>query len=173
MNHIRIHDVKIPLTDIKYLYEYFYESARKDGIDRDWSVLVNKNLELLENPYNQIKEGIYDEKKEPLYNDYINETKQNIITYIDRDEQGNPKYNDKGYPIITEMVCEYTKEAEKIAEKYKDLIERIAKKDETNVKFMKQYANIKLGQMDLYYIPNSIPPIIVKYCMENDEKETN
>ena len=171
-NQIKLNEVKLKLSDIKNLYEYFYEQNKKDGINQYWSWIVYNNLELLDTPYKQIRDGIYDEKRDPKYQEYGKKMAKIIMQYVDRDEQCNPIYDEDGQPRITNEIVEYNKECEKIEKEYAELLRKLDQKESMNVKFISQKVTIKLYQMEIDSTPKTIPPVVVKFCSYDEEKET-
>jgi hypothetical protein len=159
-------EVELTLGEIKGLYEYFLDVYRKEGVTVDWSIFVFKSLQMLSKPYEEIYKGEYNEQRDPQYPEYVKKLETLLRQYVDRDEQGNPKYDKNGEPIITEMIVEFQNEKKKLDEEFKDLVERVTKKAEINYKFLSQKVKIKMLKADKNEIPNKIPPIIVNSIID-------
>lgn len=158
-------EVELSLGEIKVLYEYFIEQYKKEGITVAWSKLILNNLKMLTTPYKQIYSGLYDENRDNKYIEYGNKLKTLIKKYVDLDEQGNPII-ENGEPRITENIVEYQKEVKKLDEEYKDLVDRLDHKNEINNKFLSQVVKIKIYKVSEQEIPNSIPPYIIGFLLD-------
>ncbi len=163
-------EIEVSLGDIKLLYEYFVDQYKKDGITVTYSKFVCKNLQMLVTPYQQIADGIYDESRDPKYHEYGGKFNALVKKYVDRDEQGNPIIVDNE-PRITEMIVEFQKEQTELDNEYKDLIEKLNKKNEINNKFLSQRVKIKIYKLYENEIPNVVPPFIVNLLLEEKEGE--
>ena len=163
-------EIEVSLGDIKLLYEYFVDQYKKDGITVKYSKFVCKNLQMLVTPYQQIADGIYDESRDPKYHEYGCKFNALVKKYVDRDEQGNPIIVDNE-PRITEMIVEFQKEQTELDNEYKDLIEKLNKKNEINNKFLSQRVKIKIYKLYENEMPNVVPPFIVNLLLEEKEGE--
>lgn len=163
-------EIEVSLGDIKLLYEYFVDQYKKDGITVTYSKFVCKNLQMLVTPYQQIADGIYDESRDPKYHEYGGKFNALVKKYVDRDEQGNPIIVDNE-PRITEMIVEFQKEQTELDNEYKDLIEKLNKKNEINNKFLSQRVKIKIYKLYENEMPNVVPPFIVNLLLEEKEGE--
>lgn len=163
-------EIEVSLGDIKLLYEYFVDQYKKDGITVTYSKFVCKNLQMLVTPYQQIADGIYDETRDPKYHEYGGKFNALVKKYVDRDEQGNPIIVDNE-PRITEMIVEFQKEQTELDNEYKDLIEKLNKKNEINNKFLSQRVKIKIYKLYENEMPNVVPPFIVNLLLEEKEGE--
>ena len=163
-------EIEVSLGDIKLLYEYFVDQYKKDGITVTYSKFVCKNLQMLVTPYQQIADGIYDESRDPKYHEYGGKFNALVKKYVDRDEQGNPIIVDNE-PRITEMIVEFQKEQTELDDEYKDLIEKLNKKNEINNKFLSQRVKIKIYKLYENEMPNVVPPFIVNLLLEEKEGE--
>lgn len=163
-------EIEVSLGDIKLLYEYFVDQYKKDGITVTYSKFVCKNLQMLVTPYQQIADGIYDESRDPKYHEYGSKFNALVKKYVDRDEQGNPIIVDNE-PRITEMIVEFQKEQTELDNEYKDLIEKLNKKNEINNKFLSQRVKIKIYKLNENEMPNVVPPFIVNLLLEEKEGE--
>ena len=163
-------EIEVSLGDIKLLYEYFVDQYKKDGITVTYSKFVSKNLQMLVTPYQQIADGIYDESRDPKYHEYGGKFNALVKKYVDRDEQGNPIIVDNE-PRITEMIVEFQKEQTELDNEYKDLIEKLNKKNEINNKFLSQRVKIKIYKLYENEMPNVVPPFIVNLLLEEKEGE--
>lgn len=161
-------EIEVSLGDIKLLYEYFVDQYKKDGITVTYSKFICKNLQMLVTPYQQISDGIYDENRDPKYHEYGGKFNALVKKYVDRDEQGNPVIVDNE-PRITEMIVEFQKEQTELDNEYKDLIEKLDKKNEMNGKFLSQRVKIKIYKLDENEMPNVVPPFIVNLLLEEKE----
>lgn len=161
-------EIEVSLGDIKLLYEYFVDQYKKDGITVTYSKFVCKNLQMLVTPYQQIADGIYDESRDPKYHEYGGKFNALVKKYVDRDEQGNPIIVDNE-PRITEMIVEFQKEQTELDNEYKDLIEKLNKKNEINNKFLSQRVKIKIYKLYENEMPNVVPPFIVNLLLEEKE----
>jgi hypothetical protein len=72
-------------------------------------------------------------------------------------------------PRITEMIVEFQKEQSELDKEYKDLIEKLDKKNEMNGKFLSQRVKIKIYKLDENEMPNVVPPFIVNLLLEEKE----
>ena len=169
LRHFR-KEIEVSLGDIKLLYEYFVDQYKKDGITVTYSKFVCKNLQMLVTPYQQIADGIYDESRDPKYHEYGGKFNALVKKYVDRDEQGNPIIVDNE-PRITEMIVEFQKEQTELDNEYKDLIEKLNKKNEINNKFLSQRVKIKIYKLYENEMPNVVPPFIVNLLLEEKEGE--
>ena len=125
---------------------------------------------MLVTPYQQIADGIYDESRDPKYHEYGGKFNALVKKYVDRDEQGNPIIVDNE-PRITEMIVEFQKEQTELDNEYKDLIEKLNKKNEINNKFLSQRVKIKIYKLYENEMPNVVPPFIVNLLLEEKEGE--
>lgn len=154
-------EIELSLLEIKDLFEYFNKNMYSDSFNPIWSLFIYNNHELLKTPYQQLIQGIYDEKNDPKYLEYCDRMKRIVMQCIDRDEQGNPKFDKNNKPIITEMNVEFNNEIDKLDEEYKSLNEKIKNKYEYNYKFLKQKVKMKICTCDFDEIPFGVPPAII------------
>lgn len=154
-------EVEMSLLQIKETYEYFHSNMWNDKMDPKWSLLVYNNHELLKTPYEQLVHGIYDERNDPKYLEYCDRMKRIVMQCIDRDEQGNPKFDKNNKPVITEMNVEFNNEIDKLDEEYKALNEKIKNKSEHNYKFLKQKVPMKICTCEFDEIPLGVPPAVI------------
>ena len=54
----------------------------------------------------------------------------------------------------------------KLDEEYKDLVDRLDHKNEINNKFLSQVVKIKIYKVSEQEIPNSIPPYIIGFLLD-------
>jgi len=153
--------VELGLFEIQKAYKYFRDNLDSEKFTAEFALLVYNNVIMLGQPFNQIEEGLYNEQNDAQYVDYCQRMKKLVMQYIDRDEQGNPKFDENQQPKITEMAVEYQKAADALDAQFTDLNDRMMKKDENNYNFLKQKVKVKIIGMDIADIPDGIPPSIV------------
>lgn len=154
-------EVEIALFEIKALFEYSHQRLDADNLPAKWGLVIYNNVVMLSTPYTQIAQGTYDEKNDPKYLEYCSKMKSLIMKYVDRDEQGEPVFDENKQPVFTDMNVEFSNESEKLDREYKELNEKIAHKDEKNYDFLKQKVKVKICACDLEDIPDGVPPKIV------------
>lgn len=153
--------VEVALFEIKKLFEYAHGNLDREAFPAKWGLVMYNNVLLLGTPYAQIVQGTYDEKNDPKYIEYCQKMKAIIMKYVDRDEQGNPVFDENKQPVFTDMNVEFTNEQERLDKEYAELNEKLTKKDENNYKFLKQKVKVKICACDLEDIPDGVPPSIV------------
>lgn len=153
--------IEIALFEIRKAYEYFRDNLESDKFPAEFALLVYNNVVMLGTPYDQIKDAMYDEHRDAQYIDYCQRMKKIVMQYVDRDEQGNPIFDENQQPKVTEMAVEYDKACQKLDSEFTALNERMMKKDESNYNLLKQKTKIKICSMNLEDIPPGIPPSIV------------
>lgn len=153
--------VEVALFEIKKLFEYCHNNIDEERFPAKWGLILYNNVLLLGTPYGQILQGVYDEKNDPKYMEYCSKMKAIIMKYVDRDEQGNPIFDENKQPVFTDMNVEFTNEQEKLDREYAELNDKIMKKEEKNYDFLKQKVKVKICACDLEEIPDGVPPAIV------------
>lgn len=153
--------VEVALFEIKTLFEYARKNLDAEKFPASWGLVIYNNVLLLGTPYGQLQQGIYDEKNDPKYQEYCSKMKALIMKYVDRDEQGNPIFDENHQPVFTEMNVEFQNESEKVEKEYAELNDKILQKDEKNYDFLKQKVKVTICACDLEDIPDGVPPNIV------------
>jgi hypothetical protein len=153
--------IEVALFEIQKMFEYCHQNIDSTAFPASWGLLIYNNTLLLGTPYSQLMQGVYDEKNDPKYLEYCSKMKAVIMKYVDRDEQGNPIFDENKQPVFTDMNVEFTNEQEKLDKEYAELNEKIMNKDEVNYKFLKQKVQVKICACDLEDIPDGVPPSIV------------
>jgi len=161
MANIYEKDIEVALFEIKALFEYSHKNLEATNLPAKWGLVIYNNVLLLGTPYAQIAQGTYDEQNDPKYHEYCQKMKSIIMKYVDRDEQGNPVFDENKQPVITDMNVEFQNETEKLDREYAELNDKIMHKDEKNYDFLKQKVKVKICACDLEDIPDGVPPKIV------------
>lgn len=156
-------NVEVALFEIKKAYEYFRDNLESEKYNGEFALLVYNNTIMLGQPYEQIRQAMYNEQNDAQYIEYCQRMKKIVMEYIDRDEQGNPQFDEHDQPKVTEMAVEYGKACDALDNEYKELNERMQGKDEANFKLLKQKVKIKICAIDVESIPHGIPPSIVGF----------
>ena len=153
--------VELALFELKKLYEYCRDNIDSDKFPAEFALLIYNNVVMLGQPYDQIRQGLYDEQNDAEYIDYCQRMRKLVMQYIDRDEQGNPIFDENQQPKITDMAVEYGKATDELDKDFTALNERMMKKDEVNYNFLKQKVKVKICSITIDAIPIGIPPSIV------------
>lgn len=153
--------IEVALFEIQKMFEYCHQNIDSTNFPATWGLIIYNNTLLLGTPYAQLMQGVYDEKNDPKYHEYCSKMKAVIMKYVDRDEQGNPIFDENKQPVFTDMNVEFTNEQEKLDKEYAELNDKIMKKDEANYNFLKQKVQVKICACDIEDIPDGVPPSIV------------
>lgn len=154
---------KLRLTNyqIERILNEFNTKIFVPGISAKYSYFIYKNTEFLAEPYNKLMNELYDERKEPNFQEMVDAQNKLIMKYADRDEQGNIIKDENNVPVINENIVEFNNENDKLIEKYKELFDKIKKKDEYNHEIRSKEDEYDLVTLDLSEFPDVTPPFIV------------
>lgn len=146
--------------EILQLFNEFVKNLNTEGLNPKYSLMLYKNIEALNIPYNNIIGAVYNEANDTEYQKYQHDLNDTIVKYADRDEQGNIIQNESGVSI-KEQIVEFNAAKEALDNVYKDALERVAHKDENNRKVETATQEVELVVLDLNEFPDKAKPFVV------------
>lgn len=158
---MKVSEVQITNYQLQQLFEEFNSKLTTDGINAKYSWFMYKNSEAMAPLYNQLSQELFDERKEPDFPAMFTESQALIEKYRDRDAEGNAANDKAGNPQFTQHGQEYFEETKKLREKYKDLFEKIDKKQEVNRGIYMKNVSFMATQLELSEFPNNTKPYII------------
>lgn len=153
--------LKLKKIEVTQLFEEFNTLILKEGVSAKYSLFVYNNAQVLMPIWEQIAAEIYDERREPEFPKFIQQNNDIITKYADRDEQGNIVKDQNGQPMITEQIVEFNTAVETLNSTYKEMLERIAQKDEINKQVYLQEIEVELTCLDIDEFPANTKPFVV------------
>jgi predicted nuclease with TOPRIM domain len=158
---MKVSEVQITNFQLQQLFEEFNSRLTVDGINAKYSWFMYKNSEAMAPLYSQLMSELYDERKEPDFPAMFSEGQALIEKYRDRDAEGK-EINDKaGNAQFTQHREDYVKEYQALREKYKELFEKIDKKQEVNREIYMKTVSFMATQLELSEFPNNTKPYII------------
>lgn len=162
--------IETPLYEIQTVYDWFRQNLTTTTFHPEVSLMIYHNIQLLADAYTQIAKGIYDETKDPEYQEYATKMRGLYMQYMDRDEQGKPKLDERGNPLVTEMTVEFNEAREKLDKEYEELNKKLLKKNEANFNFINQKVKVDIATIDWDDLSKNgagLPPTVVGFlCKE-------
>lgn len=158
---MKVSEVQITNYQLQQLFEEFNSKLTTDGINAKYSWFMYKNSETMAPLYNQLSQELFDERREPDFPAMFTESQALIEKYRDRDADGKAANDKAGNPQFTQHGEEYLEETKKLREKYKDLFEKIDKKQEVNREIYMKPVSFMATQLELSEFPNNTKPYII------------
>lgn len=158
---MKVSEVQITNFQLKQLFEEFNPRLMADGINSKYSWFMYKNCEMMAPLYNQLMNELYDERREPDFPNMFNEGQLLVEKYCDRDDEGKKILDNAGNPVITKQHEEYVKDYQALREKYKELFEKIDKKQQVNNEIFVKNVSFMATQLELSEFPNNTKPYII------------
>ena len=158
---MKVSEVQVTNFQLQQLFEEFNPKLTVDGINSKYSWFMYKNCEVMAPLYNKLLGDLYDERREPDFPAMVNEHQQIIEKYRDRDAEGNVINDKAGNPQFTQHGEEYNKEYQALREKYKEMFERIDKKQQVNREIYLKNVSFMATQLELSEFPNNTKPYII------------
>lgn len=152
---------EMELREIKQLFEYCYIHLKTEGLNSKTALMIFKNKKALETPYEQISQNIYLKENDPEFQKFIEKNNRIVLKYVDRNEQGEPIFDENKEPAITEMIVEYQKEMDQLLKDNEELLKTAEEKTNANGKFLSQKVPVTIFTLDIDEISDKVPPYIV------------
>lgn len=152
----------LTVLELRLIKEYFNTLYTQNGLGLEWSLLVLDNKKQFEFIDNIIETKLKILNLLPNENteEFLIKSEELIARYIDRDDQGEPIFNEDGAPQITEMMVEYNEELNKLKDAYP---EASSYSDEQHKKALMEKIECNLIiPKNFSDIPKEMPPIVLE-----------
>jgi predicted nuclease with TOPRIM domain len=158
---MKVAEVQMTNFQLQQLFEEFNPRLTVDGINAKYSWFMYKNCEAMIGAYNQLMSELYDERKEKDFPAMFSENQMLIEKYRDRDADGKELNDKAGNPQFNQHKDDYVKAYQELREKYKELFEKIDKKNEVNREVYMKNVTIQGTMLELSEFPNNTKPYVI------------
>ena len=157
---------EIQRFEIKNVYEWMQNNLSNSEFFTEVALLIYNNITQMAPYYKEIITGCYDENQDKEYHEYVSAVRKLYMQYVDRNEQGEPKLDERGNPVVTEQIVEFTEAKKKLDSEHTDLIKRVQNKDATNAKYLQEKMTVEYFTLDYEeakYDKLQLPPFVVGF----------
>lgn len=135
------------------------ENKENTGFNAWFSNALIKNIAALATPYFNVLSTLYQPTNNVELNEYNEKTKETVLRFADRDNQGNIKFDEAGNPVVSELYVECQEELENLKQKYSEVLKKHQDGIDSNVTRLEEMSPaIVMYAVNPDFIPNNITP---------------
>lgn len=154
--------VKLTIEEIQIINEYLKQMYSQAGVSKNWSLLVLDDIAVFNGLVNIINHklkmaGVLPPDRADEYNQKKNEL---CARFVDRDEQGQGKFDTNNEPIITDMIVEYNEALDTLNKQYPEVVSFVPNAD-SDV-FSETLEFLFVVPKEYRLLPEQLPPILLE-----------